>query len=1171
MLFYTILKLYILSLKTNITPITFFFIWRALCQRLLASAFAAGRALRSTTPPGHRLGTCCNPCPAATLLFVHKVLNLKLLTLLLLFAIFMLLFACNKKTEKLFILEKNTGINFTNTVTNSKDFNIFSYRNFYNGGGVGTGDINNDGLPDIYFTANQGSNKLYLNKGNFTFQDISLSAGVTDSLDWSTGVSMIDINSDGWLDIYVCNAGYINGQAPKSKLYINNKNLTFTDSAESYGLTNQGGYATHAAFFDYDNDTDLDCFIINNSFIPTNTLNYENKRNLPAKNWPVKDFLKGGGDKLLKNENGKFIDISQAAGIHGSLISFGLGVTVGDVNNDGYQDVYVSNDFFERDYLYLNQKNGTFKDDYDAQIKHSSHASMGADMADINNDGYNDIFTTEMLPDNEQRLKRNTSFDTYDVNKQKQKAGFGQQFMQNTLQLNNKNNGFNEISFYAGVAASDWSWGGLIFDANNDAKNDIYVCNGIYKDVTDQDFIEFFADEVYQKMAINGQKADIEQLVNKMPSNPIANKLFIQQNQLKFTNKALDWGMETPSFSNGASYADLDNDGDLDIVVNNVNMQSFVYRNTVADSKQKHSISFKLTDTTKNNFAIGAKVKVFTNGTMQTKEIMPTRGFQSSVDYKLVFGLDSILIIDSVNIIWPNNTCTNLKKLKADSTYTINKVNTTTYNQQIINYKSLINIDSTTFDNPNEDDFVDFYDERNIPYMLSKEGPAAAVADVNGDGLDDVFIGGAANKTANLYIQNIAGAFTKTNAALFLQNAKYEDVVAQFLDSDNDGDKDLIVGSGGNNFEKGNEVYATRLYINDGKGNFTKAPSAIPNIGNNTAQLALNDVNGDGFLDVFVASRSVPGNYGEVPASALLINDGKGNFTNQIIKYFGTDKLGLITQAIWLPTTTNNKQLVLVGEWMAPKIYSLKSNLFIEQKTNLDNLKGCWQTVFANDVDNDGDLDLLLGNIGDNNYMSVQDNKTLKLWIADFDNNGTNDKIITRSVNNKDVTLFMRKDLAEQIPLLKKQNLKNVDYASKSIQDLFSSGIINKCNTKEVNTTKSYVAINNGNNNYAITPLPYTAQWSCINTFATLNIGNKNALLLGCNKEGLIPQLGAMDAITASMLFFNGNTTTMQTATFSNNWLGVIKNMLPIKIKNKTSMLVIRNNNKPLLFSANEN
>ena len=474
------------------------------------------------------------------------------------FLILFLLSACTQEDKKpaLFHLIENTGIDFSNNIHNTKDFNIFSYRNFYNGGGVGIGDINNDSLPDVFFTANMGRNRLYLNKGAWKFEDVTDKAGFHQNGKWGTGVVMVDINADGWLDIYVCNAGFQSGVAQENELYINNRDGTFSEKAAAYGLAD-AGYTTHASFFDYDLDGDLDCYILNNSFIPVNTLNYANKRDLRAEQWPVADYLKGGGDRLLRNDGGKFVDVSSEANIYGSLIGFGLGVTVGDVNDDQYPDIYVSNDFFERDYLYINQKNGRFSEELEQWMQHTSLASMGADMADINNDGHQDIFTTDMLPDDDYRLKTTSLFDNIDVYRLKVQQGFYHQFMQNTLQLNNGNGTFSDIAFYSGVAASDWSWGGLFFDADNDGFQDIYVCNGIAHDVTDQDFIDFFANDVIQKMVTTGKKEEVDQVISKMPSHPIPNKFFRNSGKLKFSDDGPASGFTRPSFSNGAAYGDL--------------------------------------------------------------------------------------------------------------------------------------------------------------------------------------------------------------------------------------------------------------------------------------------------------------------------------------------------------------------------------------------------------------------------------------------------------------------------------------------------------------------------------------------------------------------------------------------------------------------------------------
>jgi enediyne biosynthesis protein E4 len=550
-----------------------------------------------------------------------------------------------------------TGVKFNNTVTNTKDLNILSYRNYYNGGGVAIGDINNDGLSDIYMTANMGSNKLYLNKGGLTFEDISEKAGITSKNYWSTGVVMVDINNDKLLDIYVCNAGYTEGVAPFNQLYINNGDLTFTEKAKEYGLDDDG-YTTHAAFFDYDGDGDLDCYILNNSFIPVNALNYSNNRDLRARDWPVADFLKGGGDRLLRNDaippkggkKGGFVDVSEKAGIYGSLIGFGLGVTVGDVNNDGWLDIYVSNDFFERDYLYFNQGNGTFKEDITNSMQHLSLASMGSDMADVNNDGLPDIFATEMLPYEEERLKTTTEFESIDVYQLKQQKDFYHQYSQNTLQINQGNGVFKDVAHHAGVSASDWSWGALIFDADFDGYQDLYVCNGIYHDVIDQDFIDFFADDIIQKMAMTGQKEEVENVINKMPSVPIQNLMFQNKGNLHFEDVSKKWGLSEKTFSNGAAYGDLDNDGDLDLVVNNVNQEALVYQNNTTQDTTSQYIGFILRGGNTNTYAIGSKVQVFIGGQVLQKELIPARGFQSSMDYKMMIGLPKGSKIDSISV-----------------------------------------------------------------------------------------------------------------------------------------------------------------------------------------------------------------------------------------------------------------------------------------------------------------------------------------------------------------------------------------------------------------------------------------------------------------------------------------------------------------------------------------
>jgi len=1044
------------------------------------------------------------------------------------------LFACKQKERekqggKLFSLlsPKETGIDFTNTIVDDETFNIFSYRNFYNGGGVAIGDVNNDSLPDVFFTANMGANKLFLNKGNLTFQDVSDSAGIAERQSWSTGVVMVDINADGWLDIYVCNAGYKKGINTKNSLYINNQDGTFTESAKSYGLDNDG-YTTHAAFFDYDLDGDLDCYILNNSFIPVNTLNNSNNRDLRAKDWPVADFLKGGGSYLMENVNGKYVDVSEKAGIYGSLISFGLGITVGDVNGDLYPDIYVSNDFYERDYLYINQKNGTFSESLESYMGHISQSSMGADLADINNDGYPDFFVTDMLPDTDERLKRTTSFETFDTYNLKVRQGFFHQYMQNTLQLNNRNGKFLEIAHYAGVSASDWSWGGLFFDADNDGFNDIYVCNGISRDLTDQDFIDFFADDVIQRAALTGNRDNVQEVISKMPSTPILNKFYRNRGDLTFADNGANWGMDSPSFSNGASYADLDNDGDLDLVVSNVNAQAFVFRNNSEVENKNHYLSIQLKGKENNTYAIGSTIKVFCGGEIISREVMPSRGFQSSIGYKVVVGLGDRKV-DSLQVLWPDRSASVLRNPGWNKTlsFSWDEGEKAKWKEQNATVQQLLQlVKENIFEVHREDDYVDFYAERYLPMMQSREGPRAAVADVNNDGLEDVYIGGAAGQAGQLYLQTKNG-WQRKESLDFKIFAAFEDVAAQFVDVDNDGDPDLIVGSGGNNTQPGMREMQNRLYKNDGAGNFAIDAAALPQNMGNTSTIAPQDYDGDGDIDLFIGSKCVPQNYGAAPTHYLLQNNGKGKFSDVTKSTFAsTTEMHFVTDAKWADMNGDKKaDLIVVGEWMPPLVFIYKNGKLKPLKTGLENYSGWWQRLAIADMDNDGNLDMIIGNMGENEFLTADSLKPMKLWFDDFDKNMTYDKILTRTVNERDMPVFMKRDFTDQLPSLKKKVLRFETYATTSIQELFSPDEIAHASKYTFNYSKSAIAYNDGKGSFHIQALPRMVQFSSVNAvqFADLNADGKLDILLAGNQFSLQPQFGRLDASYGHVLINKGN------------------------------------------------
>ncbi len=1070
--------------------------------------------------------------------------------------------------------DNSTGLHFANKLTPSQDFNVFDYMYFFNGAGVGAGDFNNDGKVDLFFAASQGDNQLYLNEGNLTFKNVTKEAMIPEDGGWSTGVSVVDINNDGLLDIYVCRVGNYESLHSRNQLLIcqgidKNGVPYYKDEAKEYGL-DFSGFSTQAVFFDYDGDGDLDMYLLNHSIHQNGT--YGVRSDLLNKE------VTGSGDHIYRNDgNGHFTDVTKETGINSSILGYGLGITVADIDMDGYPDIYIGNDFHENDYMYINQRNGTFKDELNNKVMHTSRYTMGVDVADVTNDGFPEIISMDMLPYDPYILKRSEGEDTYDIFNLKISLGFNYQYTRNNLQYNRRNGMFSEVGLYAGIAATDWSWSPLWFDFDNDGLKDLFVSNGIPRRMNDIDFINFISNqEIQEKMLSPNRDLKDLDLIDKSPIIKIPNKFFKNAGNIKFTDLGDQIANDKSTFSNGAVYADFDNDGDLDVVVNNIDEPAMLYENKSADKKDKAYVEIKLKGSVQNINAIGSKIIVYANDGIRTYEKFPVRGFLSSSEIPIHIGLDKTKV-DSAFLIWPDNSCQPIRLEPLDTIISFNYQKglrkfdyelLKNYHRNITRPVENITAQTGIQYKHKENSFHEFDLEPLMPHMLSTEGPALTVADFNHDGLDDVFIGASKNGKSAVYLQQKSGKFLKTAQPAFETDTSYEYVASCAADINNDGFPDLVTANGGNEYSGKDDRLRPRIFMNDGKGNFKRDQGAFDSLFINSVCMVSTDINGDSYPDLFIGGRSVPLKYGQIPRSYLLLNNGKGKFLDVTDKLApGLSDIGFVTNAIWFDIDQDGqKDLILSLEWGGIVAFINHNGSF--EKKELTDKKGWWNFIMPVDLDHNGKIDLIVGNLGLNSRLKASEKEPVSLYYYDFDGNGKKDQILSYYVNGRELPFANKDELQKQMPSLNKKFLYAADFAKASFTDIFPRDELDKADVLTANYFSNAVLMNRGNLKFDVVALPWEAQLSSYRDAVVIDANHDSLpdiLLVGNYYENNV-QMGRYDADFGTILINHGNGSFSTESLNGLQIRGEVRHIKKINVEGKDAYILARNNDSTMVI-----